>query len=87
MTGIGDNSDASGIAAGELRQGIERIERLEEEIKALNEDKSEVYKEFKARGFDTKVMKQIVSLRRVDHATRMENEAILDLYKQALGIV
>ena len=74
------------VAAGQLRAFIERIERLEEEGKAINQDKAEVYAEAKGTGFDTKAMKQIIRLRRKDQAQREEEEAILDLYKVALGM-
>jgi uncharacterized protein (UPF0335 family) len=77
----------TGIGADRLRSFVERIERLEEEKKALTADIREVYSEAKGEGFDTKVMRQIVSLRKLDAADRQEHEAILDLYKQALGML
>lgn len=80
--GIGHN----GVAPDMLRAFVERIERLEEEIKALNADKSDVYGEAKASGFDTKILRQVIALRRKDHAERKENEAILELYLEALGM-
>ncbi len=76
----------SGIAAEELKQFIERIERLEEEIVGLNADKKEVYAEAKGRGFDVKTIKHVIALRRKDFAERQEEEAILELYLQALGM-
>ena len=76
-----------GIAAGQLRSFVERIERLEEEKKALSEDIKDVFGEAKATGFDTKVLRQVVALRRQDTAERQEQEALLDLYLHALGMV
>lgn len=76
----------SGVAAGELKQFVERIERLEEEIAGINGDKKDVYAEMKGRGFDTKAVRQILKIRHMDHAERQEQEAILDLYMQALGM-
>ncbi len=69
-----------------LRLLIERIERLEEEKKGLSDDIAEVYNEAKATGYDPKIMKQIVRLRRMKPDDRREMEAILDTYKAALGI-
>ena len=69
-----------------LRSFIERVERLEEEKAALTADIREVYAEAKGEGFDTKIMRQIVRLRKMESADRQEQEAILDLYKSALGM-
>jgi len=74
------------VNAGHLRSFIERIERLEEERKALSDDIKDVYGEAKANGFDVKVMRKIVSLRKQDRDKRMEEETILDLYLSALGM-
>ena len=76
----------SGFAAGHLRSFIERIERLEEERAALSTDIREGYSEAKGQGFDTKVMRQVIRLRKLDIADRQEQEAILDLYMSALGM-
>lgn len=76
----------SGVAAEELKQFVERLERVEAEISDLNGDKSEIYKEAKFRGFDVKVLREIIRIRRKDHAERMEHEAILELYLGALGM-
>lgn len=76
----------SGVAGEELRQFVERIERLEEEKKALADDIRDVYAELKGRGFETKVVRQIVKIRKQDHSERKEMEAILDLYMQALNM-
>ena len=75
------------VAAGQLRAFIERIERLEEEKKTISEDIKEVYAVAKGTGFDTKAVRVIIRLRKKDQAERQEEEAILDLYKAALGMV
>ena len=74
------------VAADQLKAFIERIERLEEEKAALAGDLREVYAEAKGNGFDTKVLRKIISIRKKDFAERQEEEAILDLYMQALGM-
>jgi len=74
------------IAADELRLLIERIERLEEEKKAMADDIRDVYAEAKARGYDPKTMRTVVRLRKMETHARQEAEAILDTYKAALGI-
>ncbi|WP_051011703.1 DUF2312 domain-containing protein [Nitratireductor pacificus] len=79
-------AQVNGIAAGQLRAFVERVERLEEDKKAIGEDIRGVYAEMKGNGFDTKAVRAIVRLRRKDQATRQEEEAILDLYKAALGM-
>lgn len=79
-------SDVNGIAADRLRAFIERIERLEEEKAALTADVREVYAEAKAVGFDAKVMRQVVRLRKMETADRRELEELLDLYMGALGM-
>ncbi len=78
--------EVGGIAADRLRQFIERIERLEEEKAAMAADVREVYAEAKAVGFDPKVMRQIVKLRKMDTADQQEMEALIDTYKHALGM-
>ncbi len=77
-------SDA--VNAGHLRAFIERIEKLEEEKKALADDIKDVYAEAKGNGFDVKVLRKIVSIRRQDKDKRREEEEILDLYLSALGM-
>ncbi len=72
--------------AGQLKSIIERIERLEEEKKALSEDIREVYGEAKGSGFDAKALRKIVSLRKLDSSERQEQDAILEVYMQALGM-
>ena len=75
-----------GIAGDQLRQYIERIERLEEEKKSISEDIKEVFAESKANGFDTKIVRKIISLRKMEAAEREEMETLIDLYKAALGM-
>jgi uncharacterized protein (UPF0335 family) len=74
------------IAADELRLLIERIERLEEEKKGMAEDIRDVYSEAKSRGYDAKIMRQIVRLRKMETHDRQEMEAILDTYRAALNL-
>ena len=76
-----------GITGEHLRQYIERIERLEEEKKVIAEDMKEVFGEAKANGFDVKIMRKIISVRKLDAADREEQEALMDLYMQALGMI
>lgn len=82
MPGIGHNGDAD----DRLRLLIERIERLEEEKKAIGDDIKDVYLEAKSVGYDPKIMRQIVRLRKLKPDDRREMEEILDLYKRALGL-
>ena len=77
---------AKAFAKDQLRSLMERIERLEEERAALSGDVREVYSEAKGFGFDTRVIRQVVRLRKLDRADRQEQEAILDLYLSALGM-
>jgi uncharacterized protein (UPF0335 family) len=77
---------SNSVSGEELKAFIERIERLEEEKAALAGDIRDVYSEAKANGFDTKIMRKIVTLRRKDHAERKEEEAIMELYLEALGM-
>ena len=79
-------AEAKVIARDQLRSIVERIERLEEERQALADDIKEVYAEAKANGFDTKILRQVVRIRKQDTAERQEAEALLDLYLNALGI-
>jgi len=74
------------IAADQLRLLIERIERLEEEKKGISEDIKDVYGEAKSTGFDVKTIKEIVRLRKMEKHHRDEAEAMLETYKQALGL-
>ena len=79
------NSQIGGIAADALRQFIDRIERLEEEKKALAADITNVFAQCKSQGFDTKIVRKILTLRKRDRAEREEEDQILDLYLTALG--
>ena len=74
------------VAAGQLKAFIERIERLEEDPQAIADDIKDVFAEMKGSGFDTKAVRTIIRLRKKDAAERQEEEAILDLYKAALGM-
>jgi uncharacterized protein (UPF0335 family) len=80
-------TDPGGIAAEQLKSFVERIERLEEEKKALADDIKDVYAEAKANGFDTKILRQVIRLRKQDADERAEQETILDLYLAALGMI
>lgn len=75
---------AGGVAGDQLRSFISRIERLEEEKKGIAEDIKEVYAAAKAVGFDTKIMRKVIGLRKMDQADRQEIEALLDVYMDAL---
>ena len=86
MSDTMESSADGNVAADELRAFIERIERLEEEKKTISDDIKDVYAEAKGRGYDTKVLRKVVSLRKQDRNERAEQEAILDLYLQALGM-
>ncbi|HEV2185800.1 MAG TPA: DUF2312 domain-containing protein [Stellaceae bacterium] len=79
--------DIGGIAGDRLKSFIERIERLEEERRALGADIKEVYAEAKGTGFDTKIMRQVIRLRRMDKDDLDEQESLLDVYKRALGML
>jgi uncharacterized protein (UPF0335 family) len=79
--------DVGGIAGERLRSFIERIERLEEEKRTLAADIKEVYAEAKGTGFDAKIMRQIIRLRRMDKDDVDEQETLLDIYKRALGML
>jgi len=80
-------SDVGGVAVERLRSFIERIERLEEEKRALSGDIKEVYAEAKGTGFEPKIMRQIVKIRKMDKDEVVEEESLLDLYKRALGMM
>ncbi len=76
----------SGVAGDELRQLVERIERVEDEISTARLDLSEIYKEAKGRGYDTKALRRIVRTRKKDQAKLAEENAILETYGAALGM-
>ena len=75
-----------GIAAEALQQYIDRVEKLEEEKKAILEDIKQVYQEAKSTGFDNKILRMIITLRRVEANERKEQEELLDLYKRVIGM-
>jgi uncharacterized protein (UPF0335 family) len=77
---------ASTVAGEKLRLYIERVERLDEEISGLNSDKSDVFSEMKSDGFDTKTVKRIIKLRKMEPHARQEAEALLSTYMDALGM-
>lgn len=81
-----DDMNSNAVDGGHLRAFIERIEKLEEEKRAIADDIKDVYAEAKGTGFDPKVMRKIVSLRKQDKSKRQEEEEILDLYLSALGM-
>jgi uncharacterized protein (UPF0335 family) len=79
-------ADAYRVTADELRQFIERVERLEQEKKDIAEQVKEVFAEAKGRGYDTKVMRKVISLRKREPDDIAEEEAVLEMYKEALGM-
>ena len=90
-TGIDTGPNTAGgtsyrVTADELRQFVERIERLEQEKKDLADQVKEVMAEAKGRGYDTKVMRKVIALRKRDQNDIAEEEAVLEMYKEALGM-
>lgn len=79
-------NDVAGVAGDRLRSFIERIERLEEEKVALAGDIKEVFSEAKGTGFDTKIMREIIKLRKMDPNDAAEQAELIDVYKRALGM-
>jgi uncharacterized protein (UPF0335 family) len=79
-------SETGGIAADRLRSIIERIERLEEERKALGSDIKDIYAEAKSAGFDVKIVRQLIRIRKQEPAEVEEQETLLDIYRRALGM-
>ncbi|MFL9827214.1 DUF2312 domain-containing protein [Rhodoplanes sp. SY1] len=77
-------SDVTGIAGDQLRTIIERIETIDEEIKALNEAKKEIFLEAKGNGFDVKILREVLRIRKQDQKERDERETLLDLYLTAI---
>lgn len=75
----------NGTAAEQLKTIIERVERVEEDLDGLKGDRKEIYAEAKGNGFDTKAIRKIIRLRKMDRARRQEEQAILDLYMSAIG--
>lgn len=84
---MSSKTKAGPISAERLKSLIERIEKLEEERKAIGGDIKDVYSEAKGVGYDVKAMRKVVSLRQMDAADRSEQETLLDVYKHALGMV
>lgn len=82
-----DKAKAGPISADRLKGFVERIEKLEEERRAIGGDIKDVYSEAKGVGYDVKTMRKIISLRAMDAADRAEQETLLDVYKHALGMV
>lgn len=80
-----DGSSDKSVSAQRLKQFISRVERLEDEKKNLGADIREVYSEAKSAGFDVKIMRQVVKLRKMDKADREEQEALLQVYLDAVG--
>lgn len=83
---MADGGDTGGIAAAKLRSFVERIERLETEKADLGADIREVYAEAKGNGFDTKIMRQVIKLRKMEEDARKEMDEVLDLYRKALEV-
>lgn len=77
-------SRPGGVAGDQLRAFVERIERIEEDIKALNDDKKLVYAEAKADGFDIKILREVIKLRKQDQDERDEQQSLLEIYLHAL---
>jgi len=82
----GSTQDVGGVAGERLKSFIERVERLEEEKTALLEDIKEIYAEAKAVGFDAKILRKIVSLRKMDKEKRNEESELLELYMSSIGM-
>lgn len=86
MSHDSNSADIGGMAAEALRQFIERVERLHEEKRALEQDIADVYRQAKSQGFEPKIMKKVVALRRLEDHEREETEQLMDLYCAALGM-
>lgn len=83
----GATQDVGGVAGKRLKSVIERVERLEEEKKALADDIKDIFAEAKATGFDTATIRRIIKLRKMDKEKRQEADELLELYKSAIGMV
>ena len=86
MSDTSTNPESYRVTADELRQFIERFERLEAEKKDIADQQKEVMAEAKGRGYDTKVMRKVITLRKREPDDIAEEEAVLDMYKEALGM-
>ena len=84
---LSKKTKAGPVSAERLKSFVERIEKLEEERGAIGSDIKDVYSEAKGVGFDTKILRKVIQIRKQDKDERMEQEAILDTYLQALGMV
>lgn len=80
------SNDVGGIAADQLRSFVERIEHVEAEMAALRDDRKEIFAELKANGFDARILRKIIAQRKLDASELAEQEALIDLYKRALGM-
>ena len=78
-------SGPGGVAGDQLRAFVERIEHIEEEIKGLTDDKKEIFAEAKGEGFDVKILKEVIRIRKQDQEERQEHESLLEVYLHALG--
>lgn len=78
---------SGGVSGDRLKQYLERVERLTEEKDGISEDIRDIYSEAKSAGFETKVMRQLVKLRKMDNQKRIEHEELLELYKAAIGLL
>lgn len=83
---MADKDHNYGVAAGELRQFVERVEHIRADIADLKADEKEIFAEAKARGYDTKILRKVIALRKQDAEKRSEENAILDMYGSALGM-
>jgi uncharacterized protein (UPF0335 family) len=77
-------SEPGGVAGDQLRAFVERVEHIEEEIRSLTEDKKEIFAEAKGEGFDVKILKEVIRIRKQDHEERQEHESLLEVYLHAL---
>jgi uncharacterized protein (UPF0335 family) len=77
-------SEPGGVAGDQLRAFVERIEHIEEELRSLTEDKKEIFAEAKGEGFDVKILKEVIRIRKQDHDERQEHESLLEVYLHAL---
>ncbi|MFD2206612.1 DUF2312 domain-containing protein [Kiloniella antarctica] len=82
-----NGGEINGVTADRLRGFIGRVERLEGEKKAIADDIKEIYSEAKSLGFNTKIMRKIVSLRKIEQQERLEQEELIDVYKHAVGMI
>lgn len=86
MSDCEENTESFRVAAGELKQFVERLERLDAENKDISDQKREVFAELKSRGYDAKAVRAIIKLRKRDNDDIAEEEAVLEMYKEALGM-